>query len=185
MDPTTLKLAQTKTLHNATNFPSRTENLSRKARNAFSSRSQRAFNQTGRIFDNRPQPHTPNARISPISAPGSAKPIWVPPKDCSAKNSPNRCSIGHGPFCVQAQLAGSTCVSENHRSKFTQVRDNSNCPKLQSACRKAVCSCAVIPNKRIGSPGNSRTRYLQCVTTRLEEFLDGPGKQKPGQRSTT
>jgi hypothetical protein len=99
-------------------------------------------------------------------------PIWVPPKDASkelAKSMLNR----FGAFASKERCW--SAVTAEHRSKFTQVREF----ELDQASIR-------LPKGRLFVSVTEREDFDKitddipnCVRTRLEEFLEGPGS-KPG-----
>lgn len=97
--------------------------------------------------------------------------IWVPPKDVSAELASSMLDR-MGPFASRDQRwAG---IVEEHRSKFTQVREI----ELTKASIR-------LPQGRVFVAITERDRFDEitdpvpnCVRTRLEEFLEGPGKQR-------
>jgi hypothetical protein len=108
--------------------------------------------------------------LTPFGA-WTSDPIWVPPKDVStelAKSMLNR----FGAFASKDKCWN--WLSESHRSQFTQVREI----ELSKASIR-------LPQARLFVAVTEQTQFDEiedaipsCVSTRLEEFLEGPGKQR-------
>ena len=122
------------------------------------------------LFEQNPQPHTPDQDLSHFGS-WVGKPIWVPPKGCSdelAKSMLNR----FNPFASKKDSWES--VSRKHRSKFTQVREI----ELPNASIR-------LPQGRLFVTVTERENFDKieeeipaCVQTRLDEFLQGPGQRR-------
>jgi hypothetical protein len=101
----------------------------------------------------------------------AGNPIWVPPKDASrelAKSMLNRFGLW-----ASKEECWSALVEE-HRSKFTQVRE---IEMHQASIR--------LPKGKLFVSVTEREQFDEisdpipnCVRTRLEEFLEGPGSKK-------
>lgn len=99
------------------------------------------------------------------------EPIWVPPKDSTtefAKSMLNR----HG-------LLSSKCrcwsdIVDEHRRSFQQVREIDLC-KASIRLPKGKLFVSVTEQDRFDEITDT---IPNCVRTRLEEFLEGPGRQK-------
>lgn len=101
----------------------------------------------------------------------TSDPIWVPPQDSStefAKSMLNQ----HG-------LLSSKCkcwsdVVDEHRASFQQVREIDLC-KASIRLPKGKLFVSVTERENFGEITD---KIPNCVQTRLDEFLAGPGKQK-------
>ncbi len=97
--------------------------------------------------------------------------VWVPPKDSStglAKSMLNR----FGP-CASKQACWESVVAE-HRSEFTQVREIA-LPKSSIRLPQGRLFVAVTERKDFDKIEDV---IPDCVRTRLDEFLDGRGRQR-------
>jgi hypothetical protein len=99
-------------------------------------------------------------------------PVWVPPKGCSHELANSMLRSG-GLLTSQSERWAS--VVDEHRTKFTQVREF----QLHRASIR-------LPEGRVFVSVTERANFDQitdripdCVRTRLDEFLEGPGRQ-PG-----
>ncbi len=100
--------------------------------------------------------------------------IWVPPKDSSvelAKSMLNQ----FGPFASKQKCWQG--VEKEHRSEFTQVRQI-ELPRASIRLPKGRLYVTVTEQKDFDT---IEEKIPDCVQTRLDEFLAGPGK-KPGVR---
>lgn len=102
----------------------------------------------------------------------TGKPIWVPPKDSSREMA--KSMLNEFGALASKEECWSALIDE-HRSKFTQVRE------IQMS--KASIR---LPHAKLFVSVTEQDQFDQitdtipnCVRTRLEEFLAGPGK-KPG-----
>ncbi len=101
----------------------------------------------------------------------TSEPIWVPPKDSStefAKSMLDR----HG-------LLSSKCrcwsdIVDEHRASFQQVREIDLC-KASIRLPKGKLFVSVTEREHFDEITDT---IPNCVQTRLDEFLEGPGKQK-------
>ncbi len=98
-------------------------------------------------------------------------PIWVPPKDSSqelAKSMLRRCGL------LASKSSCWSTIIEEHRSKFTQVREID------------LCKASIrLPQGKLFVTVTERQQFDEitdpipnCVRTRLEEFLAGPGRER-------
>lgn len=95
--------------------------------------------------------------------------IWVPPKDSSA-NMAKSMLMRFGLFASKSECWSG--IVDQHRSDFTQVREIE------------LCKASIrLPKGRLFVSVTERERFDEitdpipnCVRTRLEEFLDGPGQ---------
>lgn len=100
------------------------------------------------------------------------EPLWVPPRDLSVEFAKSMLER-HGLFASK-QTCWSSIVDE-HRATFQQVREIDLC-KASIRLPKGKLFVSVTEQDRF----HEITDVIpNCVKTRLEEFLDGPGKQ-PG-----
>ena len=116
------------------------------------------------------QPHTPDQELE-LFGRWVEKPIWVPPKDSNddlAKSMLNRFS---------AFASKDECwkhVTRIHRDKFTQVRAI-ELPKASIRLPQGRLFVAVTERDRFHE---IEEQIPNCVQTRLDEFLAGPGKKR-------
>ena len=97
--------------------------------------------------------------------------IWVPPKDSSAEFAKTMLSQ-HGLLSSKSDCWSD--VVEEHKAAFQQVREIDLC-KASIRLPKGKLFVSVTEQDRF----DEITDVIpNCVQTRLEEFLDGPGKQK-------
>lgn len=116
------------------------------------------------------QPHTPDQELE-LFGRWVDKPIWVPPKDNSddlAKSMLNR----FGPFASKAECWKH--VTKKHRDKFTQVREI-ELPKASIRLPQGSLYVTVTERDQFDE---IEEQIPNCVQTRLDEFLAGPGKQR-------
>jgi hypothetical protein len=99
-------------------------------------------------------------------------PLWVPPQDASLDMAETMLTET-GPFTSKAHRWAS--VIENHRAKFTQVREFD---LFEASIRLPKGRFFVSVTEQQDFDQISDT-IPNCVQTRLDEFLAGPGKQ-PG-----
>ncbi len=98
-------------------------------------------------------------------------PIWVPPKDSStelAKSMLSRFGLFH---TNQQRWAG---IVEEHRKEFTQVREI-ELTKASIRLPKGKLFVSVTEREQFADITDP---IPNCVRTRLEEFLEGPGKKR-------
>jgi len=101
----------------------------------------------------------------------TTSPIWVPPKDCS-KDLAKSMLLDHG-WLASKDACWSSLISK-HRSKFTQVRE---IEMSQASIRLPKTKLFVTVTEK--EHFNSITDTIpSCVQTRLDEFMNGPGKQR-------
>lgn len=101
----------------------------------------------------------------------TGSPIWVPPKDFStemAKSMLRRYGLFHS---NQRRWEG---IVEEHRGEFTQVREI-ELSKASIRLPKAKLFVSVTEREQFGDITDP---IPNCVRTRLEEFLEGPGKKR-------
>lgn len=116
------------------------------------------------------QPFNLDQELTPFGT-WTSDPIWVPPKDASAelaKSMLNRFGVFASKDKCWAALA------EAHRSQFTQVREI-ELTKASIRLPQARLFVAVTEQKQFD---DIEDPIPNCVRTRLEEFLAGPGKQR-------
>ena len=116
------------------------------------------------------QPHTPTQDHTHFGS-WVGKPIWVPPKDCVSALADSMLNQ-FGPFASKSKC-WQHCIREHH-SKFTQVREI-ELPKASIRLPQGRLFVTVTERERFGEIEDP---IPHCVTTRLEEFLAGPGRQK-------
>ncbi len=96
---------------------------------------------------------------------------WVPPKDSSTEFAKSMLSQ-HGLLSSKSECWSD--VVEEHKAAFQQVREIDLC-KASIRLPKGKLFVSVTEQDRF----DEITDVIpNCVQTRLEEFLDGPGKQK-------
>ena len=98
-------------------------------------------------------------------------PIWVPPKDSStelAKSMLSRYGLFHS---NRQRWAG---IVQEHRKEFTQVREI-ELSKASIRLPKGKLFVSVTEREQFGDITDP---IPNCVRTRLEEFLEGPGKER-------
>ena len=119
------------------------------------------------------KPFTLEQELKPFGA-WVGDPIWVPPKDSSETMAETMLRESR-PFTSKEERWAS--VVEKHRSDFTQVREFD---LFQASIRlpKGKFFVAVTEQKDFDKITD---RIPNCVQTRLDEFLNGPGK-KPGAK---
>ena len=100
------------------------------------------------------------------------KSIWVPPKDCN-RAMPETMLKNHGLFTAKDKRWST--VFKKHRSDFTQVREI-ELPKASIRLPKGKFFVTVTDQKDFDTITD---KIPACVQTRLDEFLEGPGK-RPG-----
>ncbi len=116
------------------------------------------------------QPHTPDQELE-LFGRWVGKPIWVPPKDNSdelAKSMLNR----FGPHASKAECW--KYVTKKYRDKFTQVREI-ELPKASIRLPQGSLYVTVTERDRFHE---IEEQIPNCVQTRLDEFLAGPGKKR-------
>lgn len=97
-------------------------------------------------------------------------PIWVPPKDASQDMAE---SMLRQPAWFTPQSKRWVGVVEQHRDSFTQVREIELC-KASIRLPKGKLFVSVTEPKQFDTITDP---IPDCVRTRLEEFLAGPGKR--------
>jgi phage terminase Nu1 subunit (DNA packaging protein) len=118
-------------------------------------------------------PFTLDQELEPFGK-WSSDTIWVPPKDTS-KELARSMLEDHGLFSSREEC-WSTLVRK-HRSKFTQVREI----ELSKASIRLPKSRLFVSVTEQNDFDKITDPIPKCVQTRLDEFLDGPGR-KPGVR---
>ncbi len=116
------------------------------------------------------QPFTFDQELTPFGT-WTSDPIWVPPKDVSAelaKSMLNR----FGVFASKDKCWAA--LTETHRPQFTQVREI-ELTKASIRLPQARLFVAVTEEKQFDAIEDT---IPNCVRTRLEEFLEGPGRQR-------
>ncbi len=116
------------------------------------------------------KPFTLEQELKPFGA-WAGDPVWVPPKDASKQLAETMLKQSR-PFASKAKRWDS--VVANHRSDFTQVREFD---LFQASIRlpKGKFFVTVTEQKDFDTISD---RIPDCVQTRLDEFLSGPGKQR-------
>lgn len=97
-------------------------------------------------------------------------PIWVPPKDASSAMAETM--LGRSSLFDSKQKSWAAVV-EQHRASFTQVREI-ELHEASIRLPKGKLFVTVLPQDRFHEITDA---VPACVRTRLDEFLDGPGKQ--------
>lgn len=100
----------------------------------------------------------------------TSEPIWVPPKD-SSKELATSMLEDYGLFSSKSECW--KALIEEHRSKFTQVRQIDLC-KASIRLPKGKLFVSVTERKDFDKITDT---IPNCVKTRLEEFLAGPGRR--------
>lgn len=104
--------------------------------------------------------------------------IWVPPKNRSTDLAQTMLAAGFWPRSshhAQGRERSWAAALAEHRAEFTHVREI-ELSKASIRLPKGRLLVAITPQDRFDSITDT---VPACVRTRLEEFLDGPGKQ-PG-----
>ena len=117
------------------------------------------------------KPFTLEQELEPFGA-WVGDPIWVPPKDSSATMAESMLRQSR-PFTSKDKRWAS--VVDKHRTEFTQVREFD---LFKASIRLPQGKFFVSITEQQDFDKISDT-IPNCVQTRLDEFLDGPGK-KPG-----
>lgn len=123
-------------------------------------------------------PPTPSLSAEPFSldqdltpfGTWTSQPIWVPPKDSAnnlAKSMLDNCSL-----LASKDDCWSTVVAE-HRSSFTQVREI----ELTQASIRLPKGRLFVSVTEQADFDKITDKVPQCVQTRLDEFLQGPGRR--------
>jgi hypothetical protein len=99
-------------------------------------------------------------------------PLWVPPKDSSVEMAD---SMLNGTSIFSSRSKSWDVIVEKHRDSFTQVREI-ELAKASIRLPKGKLFVTVTEQKHFDRINDD---VPNCVRTRLEEFLDGPGK-RPG-----
>ncbi len=100
----------------------------------------------------------------------TSKPIWVPPKDSAAemaKTMLDQCSL------LASQEDRWSAVVAEHRSSFTQVREI----ELTQASIRLPKARLFVSVTEQADFDKITDKIPNCVKTRLEEFLQGPGRR--------
>lgn len=97
--------------------------------------------------------------------------IWVPPKD-SGDEFAKTMLRSHGPWASKSRCWSD--IEKKHRSAFQQVREI-DLYKASIRLPKGKLFVSVTEQNRFGEITDD---IPNCVRTRLEEFLEGPGKRK-------
>ena len=121
-------------------------------------------------FGGNRDPHTPSQELTHFGT-WVGKPIWVPPKDNNdelAKSMLNR----FGPFASKDECW--KAAVRKHRSMFTQVREF-ELPEASIRLPKGRLFVTVTEQDKFDT---IEDQVPQCVQTRLDEFLAGPGKKR-------
>jgi len=120
-------------------------------------------------IDATPQPFTLDQELTPFGT-WTSDPIWVPPKDASKELASSMLDRS-GLFATKDKRWAA--LTESHRAEFTQVREI----ELTKASIR-------LPQSRLYVAVTERAKFNEitdtipnCVQTRLEEFLEGPGKR--------
>lgn len=98
-------------------------------------------------------------------------PIWVPPKDSSSEMAESMLRLSGLRTPKQERWQA---VVESHRDSFTQVREI-ELEKASIRLPKGKLFVSVTEQKHFDRITDA---VPACVQTRLEEFLEGPGKQR-------
>jgi hypothetical protein len=101
-------------------------------------------------------------------------PIWVPPKDCSTELA--KAMLKRYGLLASREKSWAGLVAQ-HRSKFTQVREF----KLYEASIRLPKGKILVSVTQRDQFHTITDQIPDCVRTRLDEFLAGPGSQ-PGVR---
>ena len=117
------------------------------------------------------KPFTMQQELEPFGA-WVGDPVWVPPKD-SSKAMAESMLKRFGPLASKAKRWAS--VVQEHRDHFTQVREI-ELSKASIRLPKGKLFVSVTERRNFDQITDS---IPNCVQTRLDEFLDGPGK-RPG-----
>lgn len=99
------------------------------------------------------------------------EPVWVPPKDSSAEFARSMLS-DFGLFSSRNECWSG--IVEKHRSAFQQVREI-DLSKASIRLPKGKLFVSVTEQERFDEITD---KIPNCVQTRLDEFMAGPGKQK-------
>lgn len=115
-------------------------------------------------------PYTPAQELEPFGT-WTGNPIWVPPKDSSrklAKSMLRRFGLFDSKSECWEGMIG------EHRDEFQQVREIDLC-KASIRLPKGKLFVSVTEREQFDEITDP---IPACVQTRLDEFLDGPGKKK-------
>ena len=127
-------------------------------------------------FTSTPQPHTPDQELTHFGN-WVGEPIWVPPKDNSvelAKSILNQFgTLSLKSFKASKEECWQAVIKE-HRSKFTQVREF-ELPEASIRLPKGRLFVAITERKNFDKIEET---IPDCVQTRLDEFLEGPGEKR-------
>ncbi len=116
-------------------------------------------------------PQTPDQDLTHFGS-WVGKPTWVPPKGCSAEFAKHL--LGRfGAFSSKEDCW--EAITKEHRARFTQVREI-ELPQASIRLPRGRLFVSVTERNRFDE---IEDKIPKCVQTRLQEFLDGPGK-KPG-----
>jgi hypothetical protein len=116
------------------------------------------------------QPFTLEQELEPFGS-WTSEPIWVPPKDSSWEMAKSMFSR-HGIFTSKVKRWSS--VVDQHRDNFTQVREI-ELTKASIRLPEGKLFVSVTEQKDFD---RITDEVPDCVQTRLDEFLAGPGKQQ-------
>ncbi|KAA5542119.1 hypothetical protein FYK55_15025 [Roseiconus nitratireducens] len=116
------------------------------------------------------KPFTLQQELEPFGT-WTSEPIWVPPKDCSQLLAE---TMLHQSGLMTSKEESWSGVFQSHRDRFTQVREI-ELTKASIRLPKAKLFVTVTEQKDFGSITDS---IPACVQTRLDEFLEGPGKRR-------
>ena len=116
------------------------------------------------------RPYTLDQELKPFGT-WVDSPIWVPPKDSSTEMAE---SMLRQSGLLASRSKSWSKVVEEHRDSFTQVREI-ELPKASIRLPKGRLYVTVTEQQHFDRITDT---VPDCVQTRLEEFLAGPGKQK-------
>ena len=138
-------------------------------------RSHRQPTMSGRVVPSRvdpltARPFTLEQELEPFGS-WVGEPIWVPPKNSSSTMAQTMLS-STGPFTSKSKRW--TTVVEKHREDFTQVREI-ELAKASIRLPKGKFFVSVTEQKNFDQITDT---IPNCVQTRLDEFLQGPGKKR-------
>ena len=126
--------------------------------------------QSRESFSRNPQSHTPEQDLE-LFGTWVGKPIWVPPNDSSKELAKSMLSR-FGPFASKKKCWDT--ILRKHRSQFTQVREF-ELPKASIRLPQGRLFVTVTEQENFDAIEET---IPDCVQTRLDEFLAGPGKKR-------
>lgn len=122
------------------------------------------------IHSNVAEPFTLDQKLESFAS-WTSQPIWVPPKDANTELAESMLKR-FGAFRNRDECW--SAIAEEHRSTFTQVRE----VELEKASIRLPKAKLYVTVTEQANFDKIEDAIPNCVQTRLDEFLEGPGKQK-------